>query len=460
MPALDLWMNGLAVGRWTHTRRGASTLTYDPAWRAAPEGRPLSLSLPFTAAGPLRGPAVDAWFDNLLPDSERIRARMAHRFSADMADPLSLLTAVGRDAVGAVQLLPPGVIPEAAPPVTSLTVTEADVAALLRSVPVDRGFGTGAWHPAHAPHVDAFRLSVAGAQEKTALLWANDAWHIPTGPTPTTHLLKLPLGTVTQYHLDMRHSVDNEWTCLALLDALHLPTATAAIASFTDAIDTQRVLVVERFDRAWRTAAAGHQWLLRRPQEDLCQATGTPSAKKYQQEGGPSIERLVDLLRGSTDPTADLTTFALAQLAFWLLAAPDGHAKNFSITLGPHGAYGLTPLYDVLSAWPVIGQRHGQLNRRKISLAMGLRGSSGLHYALPEIHATHFHALAQRTAVPGLFDRMIGMVRGVPDALHRVSTRRPADLAPQIWEQISAGVGDHAKRFLRAVDLMSRHAGR
>lgn len=37
---------------------------------------------------------------------------------------------------------------------------------------------------------DDFRLSIAGAQEKTAFLQINKQWQLPLGPTPSSHIFK------------------------------------------------------------------------------------------------------------------------------------------------------------------------------------------------------------------------------------------------------------------------------
>src|SRR5205807_3806549 len=105
---LTVWMNGERVGKWG-TLRGAGTpfFRYEESWANAPQGRALSLSLPVTADRQLRGQAVEYYFDNLLPDSAEIRSRIRTRFQTRSSDAFDLLTAIGRDCVGAVQLLPP-----------------------------------------------------------------------------------------------------------------------------------------------------------------------------------------------------------------------------------------------------------------------------------------------------------------------------------------------------------------
>ncbi len=105
---LGLWANGVYVGRWTVTARGEMALQYDPAWRASAVGRPLSLSLPFGLDDePLKGPAVEYYFDNLLPDSPVVRKRIAARFRTGSVEAFDLLGAIGRDCQAHAQQRPP-----------------------------------------------------------------------------------------------------------------------------------------------------------------------------------------------------------------------------------------------------------------------------------------------------------------------------------------------------------------
>src|SRR5690606_7427572 len=93
--------------------RGEMELDYDADWVGADVGRPLSLSLPFNLQNlPLKGEKVSSYFDNLLPDSDAIRRRAAERFKTGSTDPFDLLKAIGRDCVGAVQVLGEDEAPE------------------------------------------------------------------------------------------------------------------------------------------------------------------------------------------------------------------------------------------------------------------------------------------------------------------------------------------------------------
>jgi serine/threonine-protein kinase HipA len=359
--ALSIWANGERVGAWVVTPTGDMELYYDAAWKQSVAGRPLSLSLPFgVGERPLRGERVHNYFDNLLPDSPQIRRRIAARFSTETVDAFDLLKAVGRDCVGAVQLLGEDESPENVGAIEGVPLTDAVIERLLLET-------SGAVSGAGGAD-DELRISLAGAQEKTALLYHDGRWCLPRGATPTTHILKLPLGLIGHRKVDFQTSVENEWLCLAVLKAYGLPVPSAQILRFGQ----QKVLCVERFDRAWSRGGA----LLRLPQEDFCQALGVPPHRKYESQGGPGMREIADILRQSQRPQEDIETFLGAQIAFWMLAAPDGHAKNFSIRLLPGGRFHLAPLYDVMSIWPVEGDGRNQWSWHKATLAMAVCGGA------------------------------------------------------------------------------------
>ena len=290
---------------------------------------------------------------------------------------------------------------------------------------------------------DDLRVSIAGAQEKTALLWHNGQWCRPLGATPTTHILKLPLGLVGNMRADMTSSVENEWLCAKILRELGFPVANCDIARF----GARKVLVVERFDRLHLTTPAGVPWLARLPQEDVCQSLGVSSAGKYESDGGPGIAAVLRLLDNSSSPLQDKLVFLNALLAFWLMAATDGHAKNFSIFLERGGGYHLTPLYDVLSVWPIIGNGPNLLAYRRAKLAMAVR-SKNTHYHLHEIQTRHWQGLARQAGMPEAFDQMVGLVLQVPDALERVEAMLPPGFPQGVFRPIRRGMLEQAERFV------------
>ena len=433
---LAVWTNGERLGTWS-ILDGEHRFQYAESWPASPAGRPLSLSLPFTPDNvPHRGNVVLHFFDNLLPDSDTIRRRLRDKFTTGSTDTFALLAAIGRDCVGAVQLLPPGEEPTGFDRIESVPLDEAGVEhAINTAVTGARVIGM--------LEADDFRVSIAGAQEKTALLWHAGQWRRPLGATPTTHIFKLPLGLVGNMRADMSDSVENEWLCARLLAALGMPVANCEPAMF----GKRKVLVVERFDRALQSPSAGNEWLARLPQEDFCQALGMSGERKYESEGGPGIRVILRQLETSSLAIEDRLTFAKAQLAFWLMAATDGHAKNFSIFLERGGGFHMTPLYDVLSVWPIIGNGANQLSPRRAKLAMALK-SKNTHYHLHEIHTRHWQTLAQQSGVPEAFDHMVALVLQVPDALERVAAELPQRFPQRVFKPIRAGMLAQAEQFM------------
>jgi serine/threonine-protein kinase HipA len=440
--SLKAWMNGELVGTWL-VDRSSHAFRYEPSWLESPRRRSLSLSVPISSSLEIKGSEVRNYFDNLLPDSERIRARIRRRFGLGSDDTFDLLEAVGRDCVGAVQLTPEGASPEGWSRIQCEALSEDEIVDLLNAVPTDTA--------AESIHDDdLFRISIAGAQEKTALVRWKGRWCRPHGATPTTHIVKLPLGLIGgSRRVDASDSVQNEWLCAQILTALGLPVAPTSMAAFGD----QTVLIVGRFDREWMDAGA---WIARLPQEDFCQALGVGPARKYERDGGPGMQKCLQLLQGSADQD-DTTFFLLAQLAFALLAATDGHAKNYSIHLDRGDAYRMTPLYDVLSMWPHFGEGPHQFRPRRAGLAMAVR-SKNAHYLFHTIQARHWLQLASKHGGNRVWGAMMQLVGRVDDALAEVEQRLPKGFPARTWESISTGMRNEAARFLsEAAHLMGTH---
>ena len=435
---LHLWANGEYVGRWTVNANGNAELQYDIAWRRSARGRPISLSLPFNLRNePLKGAVVSHYFEGLLPDSDTIRRRVAARFKTGSIDAFDLLAAVGRDCVGALQLLPEGVEPEGLDRVDGIAVDEEAIERHLLDVVSPDRYGTS-----QVPD-DDFRISLAGAQEKDAFLWWDGQWMKPRGATPTTHIFKLPIGMVGGRKADFSTSVDNEWLCLRLFKAYGIPTANAEIATF----GAQRVLVVERFDRA---LSADGKRLFRLVQEDFCQATGTSPLVKYENEGGPGLQQMFTLLQQSQQADADMRTLMAAQLLFWMMRAPDGHAKNFSIQLlAGEGCFKLTPVYDVMSAYPVIGNGPNQWAEQDVRLAMALLGKNR-HYLVRDIMRRHFNSTAKKVGYGDSAEPLLqDFIARTPAVVETVRADLPAGFSEQVADRVLGGLVEAARALER-----------
>lgn len=438
MGELRIWMNGTEVGTWEHRSGLPDRLTYSESWLASPTPRPISLALPLLPAGQShRGQAVENYFDNLLPDNDAIRTRIRDRFATRSTGTFELLQAIGRDCVGAVQLLPPAQPPQDIQSIHCRALNESEVARLLRGVTATPLPGL--------PQADAedFRISIAGAQEKTGLLWHKNQWCVAHGSTPSTHILKLPLGLVGNMQADMHQSVENEWLCMHLLAAFGLPVAATSMHQFED----QRALAVERFDR--RLSRDGNWWL-RLPQEDMCQVFAMPASQKYEADGGPGIRKIMDLLRQSEVPE-DRATFFKTQILFWLLAATDGHAKNFSVHIGAGGRFRMTPIYDVLSVHPIMGRGPARIDPHKAQLAMAVVGKNR-HRQLVRVRRRHWNETARACGVrAGAEPWIVELLDQVEPAIARAQALLPPHFPEQIAVPIFDGLRSAAAR-LAAMD--------
>jgi len=424
---LNVFVNNRLAGRLLKAAAGAVAFQYDRTWLAWENGFPISLSLPLRDSAHT-GAAAIAVFDNLLPDSPTVRRRVAERTGAQGSDSFSLLERIGRDCVGAMQFLPDDVAIDGLAPIEGEPIGEGEIERVLADLP-RAPLGIDLEHK--------FRISVAGAQEKTALLFHAGQWLRPLGTTPTTHILKPQLGEVPTAFgtMDMANSVENEHYCLKLMAGFGLPVAKTEIATF----GARKVLVVERFDRRWRN---GMQ-LLRLPQEDCCQALGVPSTQKYQSHGGPAAADILKLLGGGDDPLDDQAAFLKSQIVFWLIGATDGHAKNFSIFLRPGGRYALTPLYNVLSTQPLFDAQPIPHSKFKLAMSAG----AGRKYRILDITGRHFVETAKEAGIgPTIIDRVLTeIVRDAATAPQSALAMMPDKFPAAIHDSIVTALGERLR---------------
>ena len=309
---------------------GRLRFDYDDDYRAP--ATPLSLSMPVQVRSHADG-VVTPWLWGLLPDNDAVLRRWSREFHVSASSPFSLLsTPVGEDCAGAVRFAAPDDLDRVRRrPGDVSWLTEEDVAGRLRDLRED----TTSW--LGRPFTGQF--SLAGAQAKTALLFEDGRWGVPSGSTPTTHILKPAVTGLDDHDL-------NEHLCLDAARRAGLVAARTSIARFGD----ETAVVVMRYDRRARDDGA----IARIHQEDLCQALGVPPSRKYQNEGGPSPAAIARLLRNAMAPAAaedSVARFADALIWNWVIGGTDAHAKNYSLLLAGDQVR-LAPLYDVASALP------------------------------------------------------------------------------------------------------------
>ncbi|MBZ5555226.1 MAG: type II toxin-antitoxin system HipA family toxin [Acidobacteriia bacterium] len=382
-------LDGRETGRVARDGRGKLSFRYSEAWRTAADAYPLSISMPLALAehGNAR---IDPYLWGLLPDNEMVLDHWARKFHVSARNVFALIACVGEDCAGAVQFVRPerleAILGEAPPPIEWLD--EAAMAQRLHTLRED--------HSAWRIPRDTGQFSLAGAQPKTALLFENGRWGVPSGRVPTTHILKPPSG-------DFDGHVENEHFCLELGRALGLPVADSRIMHFQDEV----AIVLERYDRA-RTPAC----IRRVHQEDICQALGIPPTRKCQNEGGPGIRDIVELLRTySTNAPEDTSTFLDAVAYNWLIAGTDAHGKNYALLIGRQARVRLAPLYDVASVLP-----YPNIDIERVKLSMKLGGE----YRLRNIQLYHWRRLAEELHLD-------------PDAM----IQRVDDFAKQLADHVS-----------------------
>jgi len=419
-------LNGREIGRVHRDKRGRLSFVYADDWREAHDAHPLSLSMPIAAAEHGH-PVIEAFLWGLLPDNEAILDRWARRFQVSAKNPFALVSHVGEDCAGAVQFVRPerveACLTAEAEPVEWLD--EHAVAERLRLLRAD----PSAWR---APR-DTGQFSLAGAQPKTALLLEDARWGVPSGRTPTTHILKPPTGAFDGH-------AENEHFCLVLARRLGLPTATSMIMHFEDQI----AIVIERYDRQ-RT----ERGLVRIHQEDVCQALGVLPTRKYENEGGPGARTIVELLRThSSERETDVSTF-LDALAFnWLAAGTDAHAKNYALLIGSAGRVRLAPLYDLASSLP-----YDDMHVQKLQLAMKI----GPDYRLRDIGEREWRRLAENVRVDsdGLLQRLTDLAARLPSEAETVRDRLRSeglehDVIARLCDRLSARAAQCSKSMERS----------
>jgi serine/threonine-protein kinase HipA len=428
MASLFVYMNGYEVGEYIQRKGGMHEFAYSDSWQELKNAIPLSLSLPLTDKKH-KGDSVYNYFENLLPDSKDIRKRIQAKFGAKTDKPFDLLSFIGKDCVGAIQLMTEQFDVDVKR-IEATPLTEKEIAEALKNYKT---------LPLGMSKDKEFRISLAGAQEKIALLWHDEKWQRPTCTTPTTHIFKLPIGMIEHSGIDLSDSVENEWLCMEIIREFGLPVPNVRIEKFEDV----KVLIVERFDRE---LAEDKSWIIRHPQEDMCQANGIAPGLKYENDGGPGIFTIMDLLKSSLQPEDDRKQFMRSVFLFWLLGAIDGHAKNFSIFLHQGGRFRLTPLYDVISAYPLAEKR--QLEYQDMKMAMALH-SKNTHYHWHNMLPRHWLAESKRVDFPktAMQEIIEQSITGLDSVISKVSSRLPSDFPEDIARAIFEGIKKAANKI-------------
>ncbi|EJL6463573.1 type II toxin-antitoxin system HipA family toxin [Vibrio cholerae] len=436
MNTLIAYINHTKVGHITKLYRDDLQFCYDDSWLNKPNAYPISLSLPIQSQ-PLKGDPVVNYFDNLLPDLTSTRKNIQRRYNTDSTEVFDLLHAIGSDCVGSLSLLPGNEVHN------GLTSTQLEPLSVrnLHNIVTAHEYR----FPLGMSNKHDFRISISGAQEKTALVKIKNDWFLPSLDYPSTHILKFPIGFIQQPSatLDMTGSVENEYFCIKLAEAMGFQVPKIDILE----VEGMKALVIERFDRH---CSQDGKSLIRLAQEDMCQVFSLPSRLKYQSDGGVGIKEIMQILRRSRCADNDCDDFMRFQVFQWLIGATDGHAKNFSIYIEANGAYRLTPFYDIMSAFPASSGRG--INTRKLKLAMALKStSSGNKWHLEKIYPRHFIATAETVGFCTI--RMQEILEEFVDTFHNAIEQVVNHLPNGFPAQIIDSIASNSLRILGKIKL-------
>ncbi len=275
----------------------------------------VATTLPLTDR-PVRTPAgaVPPFFAGLLPEGRRLSSlHRALKTSAD--DELTMLLAVGRDAIGDVQVVPAGQQP--LPAEALVQVAEQWSELRFADVLADAGV------------ID--RVGLPGVQDKASARMIS----VPVGRAGERYILKVDPP-------EYPHVVENEAYFLSQARRCRLDVASATVVH--DA-DRRPGLLIRRFDRLARADGSTEALAC----EDACQVLGRWPADKY----NVTTEEVVTALARWCPARVVALRSLYQQLCFaWLTGNGDVHAKNLSILMQGDGEWRVSPAYDLPATVP------------------------------------------------------------------------------------------------------------
>lgn len=287
--------------------------------------RILSLSLPLEKKV-FAEKNCKAYFNGLLPESDDVRKAIGERYKINPRNDFSILKAVGYDCAGAVSFTSYESAPENLPcefkNISGQILSEEELYHYIEKLPQKPLFTS----------YSGLRLSLAGAQEKTAIICINNEIGIPAIDVPTTHILKPAIKGYTE-------SVENEYICMLTAKNLGLEVSDVSIGKAKDI----KYLLVKRYDRQVESNK-----IKRVHQEDFCQCLNIPTAYKYQTEGGVSTKNCYEIIRKTSNPAKELQELTRRIIFNYLIGNADAHGKNFSIMHLDNGQITFAPAYDIL----------------------------------------------------------------------------------------------------------------
>ncbi|MDR3491515.1 MAG: type II toxin-antitoxin system HipA family toxin [Gammaproteobacteria bacterium] len=316
---LSVRLNGKPVGILEQTPNGNMAFSYD-----ASATQMISVAMPLREE-PYGDIQTEAYFGGLLPESETVKKIIGKRYGISPNNNFSLLKAIGYDCAGAISCneINKPIVTQGPHLLTGRIITDDELYQHIVELPQK---------PLFMDDIEGLRLSLAGVQDKAAVCLIDNQIALAENGCPTTHILKPP-----SHHFE--GLVENEYFCLRMAKRIGLPVPDIQLRQVKDIT----YLLIERYDRRIKD-----KHVERVHQEDFCQALGTLTSKKYQNEGGPGFKECFELLKSTTQPAIDRNYLASALVFNYLIGNMDAHGKNFSLLHYTQSNIRLAPFYDMI----------------------------------------------------------------------------------------------------------------
>lgn len=347
---LYVYLNDQLTGILEKDDNGGINFTYNPSAKQS-----LSLSLPLDKKTYLNN-ECKGFFNGLLPESEFVRVAIGRKYNINPKNDFSILEAIGYDCAGAVAFLKeenPNLKKEHE--IKGKILTESELEKYILELP-KKPLALGSDK----------RLSLAGAQEKTAIIKIEDKIALPDDETPSTHILKPAMP-------DLKETIENEFICLKSAQKMGIRVPEVEICQ----ANNTKYFLIERYDRI-----QNNNIIQRVHQEDFCQAKNIVSAYKYQSDGGIDFKQCFEILRKTDRPAVSIKQFIEIMIFNYLIGNNDAHGKNFSILHKENCDIEFAPTYDILCT-----QAYSELSKK---MAMKIGG----YYEPEKIYPRHFEKFA------------------------------------------------------------------
>ena len=355
--SLQVYLNDKYVGDLSNDNNGGINFSYSEN-----NDRAISLSLPLRKEI-FPNNECNGFFNGLLPESENTRIVIGKKYGISPKNDFSILKAIGYDCAGAVSFFedtPENELKEYYD-ISGKVMSDNELETFINELP-QKPLAIG---------VKGMRLSLAGAQDKTAVILIDNKIALPDKGVPSTHILK---PSIQGYN----ETVENEYICLKTAKELGINVPNTKIMN----VNNTKFFLIERYDREIKDGK-----LKRLHQEDFCQASNIVSAYKYQSEGGVDFKQCFEILRKTSRPAIAIKQFTELMVFNYLIGNNDAHGKNFSILYLDSGRIELAPAYDILCSTVYTNLSE------KMSMKIGG------HYEHDKIMPRHFEKLADEVGI-------------------------------------------------------------